>query len=492
MKHLHVGALVAVAALVATAPLVFAGGTPHSTGGAALPPPVGLHLSRNRDAEPGIAVDGGGTLWIAGDVNPNETTDPRSSGIVLTGADVWKSTNGGRSYVYAGSPFSTAERNNPGAAGEDTDMAAAPVKDSSGHYRAYVASLWLGATSVATTTDGGASWSVNPLGGVPAQDRPFIAASGPCTVYLLYHQLPSFTPFVNTYDLCTLSNNNAGAVIPAVSQAQVLADQASGNVFNKLVVDNSPYSQYKGSVYVPLQICSSGGNPKTLVTDTATSCAAEKMVLAVSRDGARTFAEYPIASSTTAGTPVWGATVATDATGRVYYTWADKSAAWVSVSSDGGAHWSRAIRVSTGPAHTAVYPTVAAGAPGQVAVAWYGTTLYSAKGSDDRAVMGPPGVPGGAVWRVWMAESRDGGRTWREDEMTGPIHLGQVCTGGSSCLGNGDRNLYDDFGVVLLHGSNLAAIAYSADLPGGKSTDTFTGYVTERCRLGSAACSARL
>lgn len=488
MRWLLAGALVVMLGMASS---VTAATTRHSTGGAALPPPTGLGLQRNRDAEPGIATDANGTIWIASDVNPNETADPRSAGDVLTGADVWKSTNGGKSFTYVGSPFSTAKSSNPGLAGEDTDMAAAPVHEGQTAH-VYAASLWLGATSLATSTDGGATWSLNPLGGVPVQDRPWIAASGPCTVYLLYHQLPAFEPFVNTYDTCTLTNNAAGVVLPAVSQAPVAENQVAGNVFNKLVVDNGQHSPHKGAVYVPLQVCETGGNPQTFASDEAGSCSAASVVIGVSTDGAKTFSEHTVYTSSTLGTPVWGATVAVDGGGNVYASWADKSSAWVSVSHDAGQTWSHAVRLNTPRAtRTAVYPTVAGGANGQVAVAWYGTDRFSSTaGSDDSKVMGRPGADDSAAWYVWLAESRDGGRTWKTARMTGIIHRGIVCTGGSGCSGNGDRNLYDDFGVVLSPTTNRATIAYSADLPGGKSTDTFTGFVSERCRLFDRGCLA--
>lgn len=187
-----------------------------------LPPAAGTGLSRNEDGEPGAGVTPSGQFWTASDIAPYAAHDPRvdpAAGL-LSGADIWTSTDGGRTYTWVADPFAAAS-NTAGLAGEDTDLTVAPEKNSKGFYNVYAASLWIGSTSLAWSDDGGKTWSVNPLGGVPAQDRPWLTADGPCTVHVIYHQLPLFTPTVSAYDVC--SNGNVpvsnGAALPGVSRA---------------------------------------------------------------------------------------------------------------------------------------------------------------------------------------------------------------------------------------------------------------------------------
>ncbi|HVA60028.1 MAG TPA: hypothetical protein VNG13_05760 [Mycobacteriales bacterium] len=485
--QLTAGVLTAVVAAV-LAPVALAGtGLPHSTGGQALPPAPGVGISRNFDAEPGLAIDGGGTVWIAGDISPNETTDARSSGKLLTGEDVWRSTDGGRHFSWVASPLSTLARKNPGLGGEDTDMAAATVKNSAGFYNVYAVSLWLGATAIAYSQDGGRTWSVQYLGGVPAQDRPWVAASGACTVDLLYHQLPAFEPVLNTYNLCSPTSDTIGASIDPVSSAVVFEDQVAGNSFNKLVVDNSPRSRTRGNIYVPLDLCDAGGSPVTVAQETATSCAKTTHAVGVSSDGGRIFHVHLVAPSPDPALPVWGSTVGVDAAGTVYFAWEGKDQTYLSSSRNGGTTWSAPRRVNLPPARTTVYPTVAGGAAGQVSLAWYGTNATG--GHDQAARMGKPGSAHGAAWYVFLATSTDSGRTWHQDRMTGVIHLGLVCTGGSTCNGlDGDRNLYDDFGVAISPRTGLTSIAYTSDGGHAAQDASFVGYVSERCRLGAAGC----
>src|SRR2546423_12230848 len=78
----------------------------------------------NQDAEPGLAVAGDGTFWIASDIAPFAADDKRVDPVgVLSGADIWKSTDGGRSYRWVADPFAANGDQSFGLAGEDTDIA---------------------------------------------------------------------------------------------------------------------------------------------------------------------------------------------------------------------------------------------------------------------------------------------------------------------------------------------------------------------------------
>jgi hypothetical protein len=472
MRWRIVAAAVAVVAMVS--PAFAANGVPHSSGGAPLPAAPGLGLRHNADAEPGVAVAPDGAVWVASSVSPNPSDDPRARVSVFTGSDVWRSTDRGRHFGWVASPFSTLALENPGLGGGDTDVAVAPVRNSAGHYQVYVASLWLGATNVATSADDGRTWTAYQVSGLPAQDRPWLAASGPCTFYLSYES--GFEqPAVSTFDGCVPPNAGYAPTLDPTSTA-LLGQAGTGGDFNKPAVDAS------GRVYQPVATCGDSG--AGVVTAVAVSCTSTVFLLATSDNGARTFTEHVVARSPRVALPLWGPTVAAGSGGAVYYAWEDAGAAYVVVSRDGGSHWSAPVRVSGGTDRTVVYPTHAAGASGRVALAYYATDR--AGDPSDRAVMGAPGS--GASWYVVLATSDDAGRTWRRARMTAPVHRGVVCQRGLSCAGDGDRDLFEDFGVGMDARTGLSTIAYSADLPGGLPASEYTGFVTERCRLGTPTC----
>jgi hypothetical protein len=452
---------------------------------APLPPAHGTGLARNEDGEPGIGVTPSGQFWVASDIAPYAAHDPRidpAAGL-LSGADIWTSTDGGRTYKWVSDPFA-ASSNSFGLAGEDTDLAVAPEKNSKGFYNVYAASLWVGSSSLAWSDDGGATWNVNPLGGVPTQDRPWLAADGPCTVYVTYHQLPAFTPTVSAYDVC--SNGNApvsnGAALDPVNNTALTASDFPGlsNSFNKQVVDTSPTSKYRHHLYIPMSLCQV---QSTIVPDLLLNAASQsgcpsgtQYLVAVSSDNGQTFTYHPVVLDPSGATLVWAATVGTDAAGTVYFAWSDAKNSYLNVSRDGGTTWSKSLKLN--PAGTAaVYPTVAGGRAGRVDVAWYGTTR--AGNSNDAKVMGKPSTAGSAEWKVNVARSTNSGTAFSTRAVSGAIHRGVLCTGGSGCNSDGSRNLLDDFGLVISPTTGLDSIAYTDDQPEGKAGTTYTAYASE-------------
>jgi hypothetical protein len=486
MRPLATRALIAVgASLVVMAPLTAnlaqasSPGT-HWTGGAPLPVAKGINLARNEDGEPGMGVTPDGQIWIASDIAPYGA-DPRKDPLgVLTGGDIWTSTDGGRSYHWKGDPF--AEANNSfGLAGEDTDLAVAPTKNSDGFYNVYATSLWIGDSGLVWSTNGGRTWQLNRLGGTPTQDRPWLGADGPCTVYLGFHQLPTFTPVFDSYDVCTNGNVPVGtgaAIDPTHETDLTLSDfpGLSGS-FNKFVVDTSPTSKYRHSIYQPMSLCNTQSEPDLLTNATASNCPkGTQYLVAVSRDKGATFTYHKVVLDPTGSTLVWAATVATDRAGNVYFTWSNSKNSYLDVSTDGGAHWTRPRKLN--PAGTAaVYPTVAAGRTGRVDVAWYGTNR--AGDSNDPKKMGKPNAKGSAPWTVQLARSTDGGSSFTLRQVTGTIHRGELCTHGSGCSDANSRNLLDDFGLTISPKTGLDSIAYTSDQPQGTDVKSFTGFTTE-------------
>src|SRR3954470_16283099 len=72
------------------------------TGGKPLPAAPGLGLHRNQDGEPGMGGTPGGQFWVGSDIAPHAADDPRvdPDAGVLSVADIWTSTDGGKTYKW--------------------------------------------------------------------------------------------------------------------------------------------------------------------------------------------------------------------------------------------------------------------------------------------------------------------------------------------------------------------------------------------------------
>ena len=446
-----------------------------------LPPASGTNLARNEDGEPGMDVTPDGKFWVASDIAPYADDDPRVDPVagLLSGADVWSSGDNGRTYSWHSDPFAEAATQF-GLAGEDSDIAVATEKNSNGYYNIYATSLWVGSSGLAWSTDGGKTWQLNRLGGVPTQDRPWLAADGACDVFIAYHQLPLFTPVVNDYDVCSNGNvpvSGGVAIDPANSTLLTLSDfPGTSNSFNKLTIDTSASSPHQHSIYVPMSLCNLQTATDLLTLQVSGCTGGTQYLVAVSTDGGSTFTYHPITVDPSNAVLVWAATVSTDDAGTVYFTWSDARNAYLNISHDGGTTWTASKKLNA-PKTAAVYPTVAGGKAGRVDVAWYGTGR--AGNSNDTKVMGKPNAVDAAKWAVIVARSTDGGSTFALRTVSSTIHVGELCTGGSSCGDTNSRNLLDDFGLAISPTTGLDSIAYTDDQPQGTGGKTFTAYASE-------------
>lgn len=181
-----------------------------------------------------------------------------------------------------------------------------------------------------------------------------------------------------------------------------------------------------------------------------------RIVVAASRDGGTTWRDVTVYQ----GAPheddgnMWPG-LAMDAAGRLYAAWSDRHGVYLANSADGGATWTPARRVDTPSTllRASVMPWVAAGASGHVALAWYGTSASGNLAHDAR-------------WRVWFAESVDGGRSFAQVPATGVIHRGPICTKGDECPWV-QRQLLDNLGLALDPRSGRAAIVYARSVEFG-------------------------
>jgi hypothetical protein len=135
--------------------------------------------------------------------------------------------------------------------------------------------------------------------------------------------------------------------------------------------------------------------------------------------------------------------------GKLYASWSDGHSIFFSTSSDQGRSWSPAVTVNVIPAHTAVFPWLAA-YNGTVDLVYYGTTADS---KDDP----------NAVWNVYLAQTTDQGASFTQSLVSNtPNHVGVICTSGTACA-PGTRNLLDLFEVAIDPQNGRAGVIYTDD-----------------------------
>src|SRR5205807_8853340 len=178
----------------------------------------------NQDGEPTAHVSAANNVFVGSE---------RGLG---GGSDAWRGLGqaGGSgaqacSIQYAGQPNGVAGF---GASGGDIDSAWASAPGPSGNYTLYVASLNLGSVAVAHSTDNGATFTNMPVqGGLPGDDREWIAAYGATTSLLTFHD-------ISTSEIDVLRSDNGGTTYTQISQAIPVTDyKATNNELGNVAID---------------------------------------------------------------------------------------------------------------------------------------------------------------------------------------------------------------------------------------------------------------
>ncbi|HZT66853.1 MAG TPA: sialidase family protein [Acidimicrobiales bacterium] len=399
--------MAAVAAALAAGAGTFVAAVP---GGAATGGPVAVGQG---GSEPGIAVGPGGVIYV-------DAPDGLLSSLPGSPSYVWRSTDGGSSWTLTPAGL---RADLPG--GGDSDLA---VDGSSGAI--YLTDLWLGSSTISSSTNQGATWTANPLAGVPVEDRQWIATSGSSptggVVYEATHQIPS--------GLVVSKSVDGGKTFPVTTVAATPLDQTGcvcppGNLIARAGSGALGTGDSVGLIYAT----STGG-----------------VNFARSTNGGVTFTTSTVSPATSDTTSSNFPVVADAGNGDLYAVWLDVAASTDTVkmaeSTDWGATWGPPTTlVSTG---TSVYPWVAASGS-KVAVSLYHTTTVST----------PDAAPSGTQWFESYLESSNGGSTWSAltTADTTPAKTGAVCTGGTGC--SADREL-GDFQSDAIDGSGNVDMSY--------------------------------
>jgi hypothetical protein len=333
-----------------------------------------------------------------------------------------------------------------GASGGDIDVAVAPARNALRAFNVYVASLNLASVSVATSQDHGETFTQTPVqGGLPIDDREWIAAYGPSTSLLTYHDIA-------TNDIDVLRSDDGGRTYLQVSQAIPVTDyKAQSNELGNLVIDHRTTAGTAPGKFWAYQ--------SFVAPSDAAGSAYNKAWVAVSNDGGSTWTDRPIPCSTSdtdLDHNFPNVSVAPD--GTLWYAWSDDHAVFTATSSDHGASWTCTGPVSTNTAQ-AIFPWLVATSAG-VDLVYYGAP-----------------TPTNQAWSVYFAQNLTGTPAgWGTPRSVVAVHAGDVCEEGINCTDG--RQLLDDFAVDTDQ-AGWAHIAYSHDAPALGGSGTYTGYAVQ-------------
>lgn len=414
--------------------------TVSSTTGVTCPSGTNESACGNLTLEPQIRSDNAGNFYASAEHG------------IGAGTSAFKSTDGGLHYTTLPSPNALSSTNNTGfaPAGADTDLATAPVQNGAGRYNVYVASLNGAEVVVSTSTDGGSTWSVNLTSAtIPLDDREWIAADGASKVCIAYHDIITFNLDVNCSQDAGATFTQLGSAIDSAHLFLLAGNNGSGN----LAIDPASHVVY--------QVFSGIADTGEIGCGLAGTCGFHVVYAAVSTDGGQTFTDHVVYANRDAKV-AYGhqfVQISIDRTGNLYVLFSDNHNLFYSVSTDQGASWSDPAQVNSAPSATAIMPWSVAGDAGTLDVVWYGTSFFD-------GVTPPDNYPSSAQWFVYFAQNLHATKPhshFHQVQATPVIHTGGVCEGGISCL-NGNRDLFDDFGIAAdsLNGG-LASIIYTDD-----------------------------
>ncbi len=386
---------------------------------------TGVIVSADQDVEPRIVHDALGNYYAAAIEG------------VPGGIDVWKSTDSGNTFTYLGQPDgvqigATLGADGVGLGGGDEDIAVSPAGV------VYASSLWLGSATQSTSFTGGTTWVSNPVSSdLPLVDRQWIAPHGNNELYLTTKQLGA--DLDGTATLFVAKSFDNGLTWPQVSpvttpeisvqpgdQGNITVDQNNGNVYTVFI------DQHGNIVW-----------------------------LARSTDGGKTWIVKQVFAAPT-GTNLANIfpIVGVDTASNLYVVFCNGTNVFLTASTNQGGTWTTPVRVNNGAgSKTAMGPWVTAGGPGEVNIAFWGTSAGDANSTT-------------AQWQVFNAQSFNATNaipTITQAAATPIMHVGPICNQGLACA-SGTRNLAEYFAPDIgLNGEAL--IVY----PDDKNTTSSSG-----------------
>ncbi|MGI8609700.1 MAG: WD40/YVTN/BNR-like repeat-containing protein [Candidatus Dormibacteria bacterium] len=413
-----------------------------------------------------MAADPRGWTWVAGNHCPLADNhlftsqglchDPSSQGPLATFAPVWVSKDGGRTYRFVADPLATvkaAAAESPG--GEDTDVVVQPAARAGRPPLLYVVSAWALSATLAISGDDGASWRLADITAAPFTaagiDRPWLAASGTCDLFLQYHPLSgsqnlAAAPRVDHFDGCALFDTAAAGEVAATplssTSVEPPAEQLNGvQVMGKLVAS-------AGRVFLAYLACD-------VVPETNLNCNGsadhQGLHIATSSDAGASWQDQLLpdaALRVPLNDGVWPMSMGADGPNLAVAV-TDTQHVHLWTSGDAGRSWRLHPRPLDAPLgwNLATVPSVAVRGA-LVSVAWYGSG---------------PAAGASQEWHLVLARSSDSGAAF----AVTPLDPVLAATPSGTPLGD---FLYDDFGaLVTADGATL--LTYTQSCSGKPATD---------------------
>ena len=393
----------------------------------------------NIAGEPAIHVSRAGNVFLG------------SENGLGSGSELWRGLGAlggagasGCGLEYRGQPNAVEQ---VGASGGDIDIALASAPNKSGDYNVYVSSLNVASVNVATSTDNGTTFSQTPVqGGLPGDDREWIAAFGAETSLLTFHEIA-------TNNIDVLRSDDGGLFYTHIATAIPVGNyKEENNELGNLVIDHRNLPDQSGDFYAYQAFVAPSKQGGTHNNEA---------FLAVSSDGGHSWSDQPIPCSVASATTDLDhnfPNVSVDPAGNLWYAWSDNHSVKTAESTNHGKTWTCSGAVSSGSAQ-AIFPWLAATSKG-VDLVYYGAPTRKNQIFYVDFVQNLSGKPSG----------------WSAPQRLMAVHKGSVCEEGISCE-NG-RQLFDDFGVDT-DASGFAHIAYSHDSPNLGGSETYTGYAVQ-------------
>ena len=355
-------------------------------------------------------------------------------GASTTVSILWKSVDGGRSFIPLGTPGIRDAVTSPG--GGDTHQ------DFDARGALYYVDLSAACVTAAVSVDHGETFPperTNPLvcvsdenPGAAADDRQWVAGFGDGIGYVTFRNFAGSAFWLfKTRD--GGRSWDGGTRLGAVSQS------------GPLQVDKSKRTVTVGGAarqaILAYQIYYSGTNLRLFrITDFDDGLTALKVDdLSIANPGASVSNVFPV--------------LALDSAGNLYAVWSQSaSAIYMAVSTDRGTTWSPPIRVGE-LAGTNIMPWIVAGDPGRVDVVWYHSPLAGNLNIPDNA------------WHVVMAQSLNA--LHKKPSFTlarvsnNVIHRGEICLQGLQCDVDGRDRSFLEFPSIDIDSRGRAFITYN-------------------------------
>jgi hypothetical protein len=452
------GVALAVPALVSS---TVASAAPPPAAGRTCPAPAALSFEEpiyvdttRAGGEPLVATLPDGRLLYSAHAGTTHFFTPEAQGAATaaflqnyTGQTyIWTSDDNGETWTFR--PRTIAPDGVPASGFSDPEVAI----DSEGNV--YFSEINLANVAVSSSQDNGESYTLENFFGAILTDRQWMEADRPGELYFVANAFGGGTgvpPNVGTGHYISKSTDGGKTFTTGIS------DNEGGSGLGDIRVDKRTGTVYEAHF--------SGGTLSMAAFRDA-------------REGDLVATDTNVIAEGVAMLGHWPA-FDLDPAGNLYITWdqgesGDRDAGiWFASSQDGGRTWSDPTRVNTGT-NTAIWPWLAAGDEGRVAVSWLEADVELPNHDAE--------TPGDHGWRIEAAATVTGlgckgSATPSFSVATAteePVHNGTICQGGTTCQAALiDRRLGDYFSMEV-DGTGHMYMGYSdTRIPGSVALPGF-------------------